>query len=105
MDGPIGASVTLLPLLALALAARSAPPPRPSAPAPVVLALQGGEVVPLLGLSRAPEKDGALGPLHVVYWAGPDPAVLVRFLWVKDEVERVEDVTVRMGADGVWRGP
>jgi hypothetical protein len=30
--------------------------------------------------------------------------VLVRFLTVKEGVEGVEDVTVRMGADGVWLG-
>jgi len=221
-------------LLVVVLAA--AGPPSPS---PVVLSLQGGEVVPLLGLSRPQARDGSPGPLQVVYWAGPDPEalasvegreieqvrarlvfeafrawaaandisevvvsvvaglpgepgrlldvpwtrtgartwakrkptspeltlprfplpsrlagpdrelqaatqaaalialsgragvdkgsnptpiawvhperstspapagteVLVRFLWVKDDVERVEDVTVRMGADGAWHGP
>jgi hypothetical protein len=68
----------LLVLVAVAApgAVPAASPSEPPSPASVVLSLQGGEVVPLLGLSRSPAKDGASGPLHVIYWAGPDADVL-----------------------------
>jgi len=73
-------------LLIVALAA-----PGPSSPSPVVLSLQGGEVVPLLGLSRPQSKDGSPGPLQVVYWAGPDPEVLASV-----EGREIEQVRARL---------
>ena len=82
-----------LPLLALALAApeAAAAAPGPPSPSPVVLSLQGGEVVPLLGLSRPQGKDGSPGPLQVVYWAGPDPEALASV-----EGREIEQVRARL---------
>ena len=85
----------ILPLLLIALTApgevAAAPPSGPSSPAPVVLSLRGGEVVPLLGLSRSQAKDGSPGPLQVVYWAGPDPEALTSV-----EGREIEQVRARL---------
>ncbi len=69
----IGANALLL----LTLVAPPGPPPGPqSAPAgPMLLALPGGEAVPLLGL-RPEEKEGSDPTLEVVYWAGRESASL-----------------------------
>ena len=79
--------------LFVALAAPGAAPAAagPPSPSPVVLSLQGGEVVPLLGLSRPQAKNGSPGPLQVVYWAGPDPEALASV-----EGREIEQVRARL---------
>jgi hypothetical protein len=98
--------VTLIfPLLLVALTApgevAAATPSGPSSPAPVVLSLQGGEIVPLLGLSRSQAKDGSPGPLQVVYWVGPDAGVLAPL-----EGREIEQVRARLVFEAfrAWAG-
>jgi hypothetical protein len=98
--------VTLIfPLLLVALTApgevAAATPSGPSSPAPVVLSLQGGESVPLLGLSRSQAKDGSPGPLQVVYWVGPDAGVLAPL-----EGREIEQVRARLVFEAfrAWAG-
>jgi hypothetical protein len=62
---------TAFPLMLMMLAA-----PDQAPPGLMMLALQGGEAVPLLELSRPTNKDGTEGPFSVVYWAGTDSDAL-----------------------------
>jgi hypothetical protein len=62
---------TAFPLLLMMLAA-----PDQAPPGLTLLALQSGDAVPLLELSRTPNKDGTEGPLNVAYWSATDSEAL-----------------------------
>lgn len=76
-----------IPLMLMLLAA-----PDQAPPTFMTLALQGGDAVPLLEVSRPPKPDGSDGPLSVAYWAGTELDALGSASGRVQEQERMQRV-------------